>query len=116
MARPLSFALFDVVVAPFPYTDRLVEKRRPALVVSHPEVELEHGWLWLAMITSTPGELRGGDVVISDLAPTGLTRACRVRASKLATLDRGLILRRAGTLAPEDVAAVCKALAACAGW
>jgi hypothetical protein len=29
------FDPFDVVVVPFPYADRLAEKRRPALVISN---------------------------------------------------------------------------------
>jgi mRNA interferase MazF len=29
------FDAFDIVVVPFPYADRLAEKRRPALVISN---------------------------------------------------------------------------------
>ena len=35
--RP-RYAAGDVVVVPFPYADRLAEKRRPALVVSGPQL------------------------------------------------------------------------------
>ncbi|MEA2824553.1 MAG: hypothetical protein QOF03_1035, partial [Alphaproteobacteria bacterium] len=31
-----AYAPFQVVVVPFPYTDRLADKRRPAVVVSKP--------------------------------------------------------------------------------
>ena len=43
---------FDVVIVPFPYTDHLAEKRRPALVVSADAFNRKHGLLWVAMITS----------------------------------------------------------------
>lgn len=112
----MSFALFDVVVVPFPYVELPVDKRRPALVVSRPDVEADHGWLWLAMITSAPGPLRLGDAVLADLKAAGLTRACRVRTAKLATLDRATVVRRTGALSDEDRAGVVQALQACAGW
>jgi mRNA interferase MazF len=34
------FDAFDVVVVPFPYADRLAEKRRPALVISNRKLAL----------------------------------------------------------------------------
>jgi mRNA interferase MazF len=45
------FNSFDVVIVPFPYSDRLAEKRRPALVISNRRLQ-SHGIVWLAMITS----------------------------------------------------------------
>jgi mRNA interferase MazF len=41
-----------IVRLPFPYTDRLAEKRRPALVVSSSYL-LSFGLVWVMMITST---------------------------------------------------------------
>ncbi len=107
---------YDVVVVPFPYSDIAGEKRRPAVVVSAPELEMEQGRLWLAMVTSTPGPLQRGDALIADLAAAGLSVACRVRAGKLATLDSSRILRRAGALAQPDRETVHTALQACRGW
>jgi hypothetical protein len=49
------FGLFDVVVVPFPYADRLAEKRRPALVISNRKLAV-HGLVWVAMITSAEYE------------------------------------------------------------
>jgi len=43
---------FEIVVVPFPYTDRMAEKRRPALVVSNAELAARFGRVWVAMITS----------------------------------------------------------------
>ncbi len=45
----MSFAPGDVVVVPFPYTDALAEKRRPAVVVSSQRLErstASSGWSW----------------------------------------------------------------------
>lgn len=112
----MTLAPFDVVVVPFPYSDTLADKRRPAVVVSAPGVEAGLGLLWLAMVTSAPGALRLGDAAITDLATAGLGVACRVRAAKLATLDRTRVLRRTGALTAIDAAALAAALRACAAF
>lgn len=106
----MTFTPFDVVVVPFPYSDMLAEKRRPAVVVSHPSLETSAGAIWLAMVTSAPGPLRLGDATVTDLAAAGLSVACRVRAAKIATLDCARVIRCAGALAPADAAAVIAAI------
>lgn len=112
----MTFAAFDVVVVPFPYSDALAEKRRPAVVISDPALEDERGLVWLAMITSAPGPLIRGDAPVTDLIAAGLTKPCRVRGAKVATLDADRVLRRLGTLAPTDVEIVGAALKDCAAF
>jgi mRNA interferase MazF len=48
----LGFEAWDIVKVPFPYTDRPVRQRRPAQVLAAGDLEVRHGLLWLAMITS----------------------------------------------------------------
>ena len=100
------FAPLDVVVVPFPYSDRLAEKRRPAVVVSSPLLEREHGLVWLVMITSAENRGWKGDVAVSDLASAGLPAASLVRPAKIATVDGGRILRKIGRLTAKDAKAV----------
>ena len=62
-----SFERFDVVVVPFPFTDRSAEKRRPALVLSSAiEFNAPTKHAVLAMITSATGRSWALDVQISD--------------------------------------------------
>jgi mRNA interferase MazF len=91
------FSAFDVVVVPFPYADRLAEKRRPALVISGPKLA-PHGLIWLVMITSAENERWSSDVPISDLDRAGLPAASLVRPAKIACIDPARIERRAGRL------------------
>jgi mRNA interferase MazF len=91
------FAAWDVIVVPFPYSDRLAEKRRPALVVSGPSL-LSFGLVWLAMITSAENESWDCDVPIHDLRGAGLPSASVVRPAKIACIEPNRILRRAGKL------------------
>ena len=100
-----TFEAFDVVVVPFPFTDRLAEKRRPALVLSSSSFNTPSGHSVLAMITSREHSPWPLDVALEDLSAAGLSAPSRVRM-KLFTLDHRLVLRRIGSLADGDREAV----------
>ncbi|MBX3133756.1 MAG: type II toxin-antitoxin system PemK/MazF family toxin [Gemmatimonadaceae bacterium] len=91
----------DVVVVPFPFTERLASKRRPALVCSSDSYNGATRHLVLAMITTSAHAKWPGDVAIRDLGATGLPAPSTVRW-KLFTLDASLVLRRAGVLSVHD--------------
>ena len=97
----LSLEAFDVVVVPFPFTDRNATKRRPALVFSNSSFNKGAEQSVLAMITSAEQSSWPGDVAITDLESAGLTTDCLIRM-KIFTLDDRLIIRKAGSLAPTD--------------
>jgi len=82
-----DFEVWDIVKVPFPYTDRPVRQRRPALILAAGELARRHGLLWLAMITSATHRAWPGDVIISDLAVAGLPAPSIVRPAKLATIE-----------------------------
>ena len=107
----MILASFSVVLVPFPFADRLVEKLRPAVIVSRPELLAEAGVVWLAMITSS-SRSRSGDVEVSDPEAAGVHTACRVRTAKLATVDPRRILEEIGVLPTEDSRQVMRFLAA----
>jgi mRNA interferase MazF len=97
----MAFEQGAVLVLPFPYSDRLAEKRRPALVVSRAGLQREHGVIWVAMITSAGGRPREGDVVIPDSKRAGLPAPSLVRPVKLATIEPARVLRVAGAVTPS---------------
>lgn len=102
---------FDVVVVPFPFTDRATTKRRPALVLSDRVAFNDRvGHAVLAMITSAENSDWPLDVEITNLKSAGLPSASVVRM-KLFTLDHQLIVRRAGSLSSKDRRAVAGAVA-----
>ncbi|MBE3131967.1 MAG: type II toxin-antitoxin system PemK/MazF family toxin [Acidobacteria bacterium] len=100
---------WDVVVVPFPFTDRPETRRRPALVVSQPAFN-SRGHTVLAMITSAAQAGWPGDSPIGDLASAGLSRPCIVRL-KLFTLDNRFILKKAGRLSETERAGVARQIA-----
>ena len=90
----------DVVVVPFPYSDRHAEKRRPALVVSNERVA-KSGYIWLVMITSARGRTTADDLPIDKLAATGLTSPSVVRPAKIVCLEPARVVRISGRIQPE---------------
>ncbi|MGB5497195.1 MAG: type II toxin-antitoxin system PemK/MazF family toxin [Sedimenticolaceae bacterium] len=106
----MTFEAFDVVVVPFPFTDRSTKKRRPALVLSDAKAfNRLVGQSVLAMITSARNSDWPLDVSIGDLDSAGLPSPSVARM-KLFTLDDHLVIRKAGTLAANDQRAVVSSL------
>lgn len=107
----MGFDAADVIIVPFPFTDRNTTKRRPAVVISAAAFNAATGHIVAAMITSARTSVWGSDIPLTDLAAAGLPTPCVIRL-KLFTLDAGLIVRTAGRLSPGDAAALTETLAA----
>ena len=106
----MAFEQWQVVVVPFPFTDRPVRRRRPALVVSRPEaLGNPIGHSVLAMITSAGHGRWPLDVPVSDLGRAGLPAPSVVRM-KLFTLDDRLVERSVGRLCEGDAESVVTVL------
>ena len=111
MTRPMPvYECFDVVVVPFPFTDRAATKRRPALVLSAAQAfNNRAGHALLAMITSARHSVWPLDTEIEDLLAAGLPGRSVVRM-KLFTLDLRFVLERVGSLGLIDRSRVSIAL------
>jgi mRNA-degrading endonuclease toxin of MazEF toxin-antitoxin module len=66
---------WQVVIVPFPFTDRGTTKKRPALVLSHKRFN-RHGHTILAMVTSAAHAPWPGDVRLTNLKEAGLVQPC----------------------------------------
>ncbi len=98
----MTFNAFDVVVVPFPFTDKATTKRRPALILSDAlAFNQQVGQAVMAMITSAKNSDWPLDIEILDLDSAGLPSPSIIRM-KLFTLDEKLIIRKAGKLASSD--------------
>jgi mRNA interferase MazF len=95
---------WDVVVVPFPFSDKAAEKRRPALVLSNTTFNAA-GHTVLAMITTRGHRPWPGDCTLKNYSEAGLPLPCLVRL-KLFTLDNRVVLRRLGRLSDADLARV----------
>jgi len=100
-----TFDAWDIIKVPFPYTDRPVRERRPALVVAADGIQERHGLLWVLMVTSSENRGWPGDVGISDLGTAGLRAASVIRTAKIATIEVKEA-ERIGVLSVGDRAAI----------
>ncbi|MEW6598995.1 MAG: type II toxin-antitoxin system PemK/MazF family toxin [Pseudomonadota bacterium] len=105
---PFEFA--DVVLVPFPFTNQHSTKQRPAVVVSSRVYGLERPDVIMMAVTSqmrpTPAL---GEVWLNRWREAGLLKTSAVKPV-IATLEKGLIIRRLGRLADEDQAALRTAI------
>jgi mRNA interferase MazF len=107
----VTFDRFDVVIVPFPFTDRAEQKRRPGLVLSNAKFNKQSGHSVMAMITSAGNAPWPLDVEIRNLKATGLPAASVVRM-KMFTLDNNFVVGKAGKLSKSDQAQFEQNLAA----
>jgi mRNA interferase MazF len=109
------FEAWDIIKVPFPYTDRPVRQRRPALVIAAGKLLADHGLLWVVMITSAENRGWHGDVPVSDLVQAGLSADSVVRTAKIATIE-AMNGARIGSLALSDQLAVEERIHSQLGW
>ncbi len=83
-----SFERGDIVRVPFPYTNRPIQQRRPALIVSTTDFSATSHLLWVVMITSAENRPWRGDVSLADdFARFGLPAPSVIRTAKIATIE-----------------------------
>ena len=93
---------FDIVVVPFPFTDKQKSKLRPAMVFSSADTfNSKIGHSILVMITSQKNTKWPLDTIISNLDSCGLSAASVIRM-KMFTLDNRLIQQKIGALSRVD--------------
>jgi mRNA interferase MazF len=102
------FERWDVIAVPFPYVERPIQQRRPALVVAA-GLGGSLGLVWVLMITSAANPRWAEDVEIDDRASAGLPIASVVRTTKIATIE-ARAANRLGRLSGQSAARVAALL------
>ncbi len=82
-----GYDVWDLVKVPFPYTNRPVQRRRPALVVAIPDAPGGRQFLCVVMVTSAANRGWPGDVAVSALEGAGLPAPSVIRTAKIATME-----------------------------
>ena len=105
-----SFSQGDVLRVPFPYVERPVLQRRPAVVISAGEIAGAVPLLWVAMVTSAENRAWPGDISLAEThSRFGLPHPCVIRPAKIATLEaRGL--DRVGALDSATLGSLLRAV------
>lgn len=92
---------FDIVKLPFPFTDKNTVKRRPSLVISSRDYQINYNHCVLVMITSAKQSSCLDDIDITNITTAGISSPSKIRF-KIFTLDVFLILEKIGCLIGED--------------
>ncbi len=102
MPTTTGYEFGDLVLVPFPFTDQRTTKRRRAVVVSSGAYHRERPDLIILAVTS---QVRAaptvGEAAIAKWKEAGLLKPS-VLKPLLATVEKGLVLRRLGRLEYED--------------
>lgn len=90
----MKISFGDVLLARFPFTDLTADKRRPVLVLS---ADNDGEDLIVCAITSRPHD-GPFDIAASPSKDNGLKVPSRVQFDKVATLERGVIAGKLGSM------------------
>jgi mRNA interferase MazF len=87
----------DVVVIPFPFSDLLDTKKRPALVLA----DLPGDDILLCQITSqAPNTTSAFSLTAAHFVSGSLPIVSFIRPTRIFTADKHIIIRKAGTISP----------------
>ena len=92
-----TYAASDILLLRFPFTDAAGSKRRPAVVLMDTGDEDIVVARVTGQLSATPQ-----DVTLDEWKQAGLLLPSVVRLHKVATLQRGLVDKKLGRLAPGD--------------
>lgn len=95
----------DLILIPFPFTDFIGEKLRPALVLYTNDLDVT-----VAFITSEIKWSTANDLKIEPTKLNGLKTSSLIRLSKIATLDKELVLGKMGNLSTDNIEKVNRKL------
>ena len=104
----IGYEFGDLVLVPFPFTDQSTAKRRPAVVVSSTAYHRERPDLVILAVTSQVRPAAAvGEAAVTKWREAGLLKPS-VLKPVLATIERGLVLRKLGRLEEEDLREVLR--------
>ncbi|CDH43905.1 MAG: type II toxin-antitoxin system PemK/MazF family toxin [Candidatus Competibacteraceae bacterium] len=97
-----SYNFADVVIVPFPFTDGIGTKKRPAVVISVDQYQQSRPDIILLAITSRLRDPLGyGEVVVENWQQAGLLKPS-VLKPLIFTLEQSKVLMRLGSLLQSD--------------
>jgi mRNA interferase MazF len=101
-----NYEFADVVLVPFPFTDQTTTKKRPAIVVSSADYQLQRLDLILIAVSSQANPASSfGEMTITNWKNAGLIKPSIIKPV-LTTLDVKLVIKKLGRLEEPDYQAL----------
>ena len=102
----MHFEFGDVVLVPFPFTNQMTSKQRPAVIVSSGAYARSRPDVVVMAITSQLRASQGfADTLLTDWQSANLLKPSVVKPV-WATLEQGLVIKQLGQLSAADQAAL----------
>lgn len=100
----------DIVLVPFPFTNQSTIKKRPAVIASSDTYNQNRPDIVIMAVTSQiHGAGHFGDISIQKWKPAGLLKPSIIKPI-LTTVEKGLVLKKLGSMKAGDRAALVKGL------
>ncbi len=101
-----GLAFGDIILVPFPFTNQVASKRRPAAVISAARYnDVRADVIVMAVTSQIAGDARADDVPVAAWEVAGLLKPSAIKPV-IATLEQALIIRKLGVLEEEDAKAL----------
>jgi mRNA interferase MazF len=98
----VAYAFGEVILVPFPFTNQVGSKKRPAVVISSPAYHAQRPDLLIMAITSQPHTaLDFAAFTIIDWQAAGLLKPSYGKPV-LTTIEQTLVMRSMGRFSPRD--------------
>jgi mRNA interferase MazF len=88
----------DIVLIPFPFSDLSGSKLRPSLIIIESQKDIT-----VAFITTQIKWKEPTDILLKPTNSNGLKRESLIRLSKLATLDKDIVIGRLGSITSQEI-------------
>lgn len=102
MPPTTGYRFGDVLLVPFPFTNQVGTKKRPAAIISSAAYNSAQRDLVIMAVTS---QLRSsgmfGEAVVADWQAAGLLKPSAIKPV-ITTIEQSLVIRRLGQLTVED--------------
>ena len=101
----MIYKKYSIVTVPFPFTEKFLNKKRPALIVSDEKYQSVTNHCILCMITSAKHTSWNNDIPIINTRDTGLSKPSKIRF-KVFSLPIDLIIETIGVLNEIEILTV----------
>jgi mRNA interferase MazF len=91
----------DIILVPFPFTNLSTTKLRPALILIENTLDVT-----VSFITTQLQWLEPTDIILQPQPANGIKKPSLVRLSKMATIDKSLIVGTIGSIDQNQLAEV----------
>lgn len=100
----ITYSFGDLVLVLFPFTNQTASKKRPAVVISSEQYNVERPDIIIMAVSSRiepESKVAVAEAAVKNWQAAGLLKPS-VMKSVLATIEKGLVLKKLGRLEKED--------------